>query len=64
MLNETSLHLSEISFKKEESVIRYYSKQVEDINSRIFDYEQKISQSPDFFKRIHKEKEKITTLKN
>jgi hypothetical protein len=62
ILKETTSHLAEIEFKTEESIIRYYSKQIEESNSKILEYGERISESPTYARHIKKEKDKIISL--
>ena len=64
LLKENAMRLTEIESRVEDSIIRYYSKQVEDINSKIYEYKEKISESPFYSKHIQKETAKIKILQN
>jgi hypothetical protein len=62
LLRETAPRLAEIEYKTEESIIRYYSRQIEDTNSKINEYEQKLTESPNFSRLKQKEEIKRTKL--
>jgi SNF2 family DNA or RNA helicase len=64
LLRETAPRLAEIEYKTEESILRHYSRQVEDVNTKIIEYEQKLAESPNYSKLIEKEKTKRTKLQN
>jgi hypothetical protein len=57
LLKESEKYLNEIELQIEKFINRYYSAQIEEINSNLFKHEQKISESPSFYKLIQREKE-------
>ena len=64
LLRETAPRLTEIEYKTEESILKHYSRQIEEINTKINEYEQKLSESPNYSRLIQKEKIKRTNLQN
>ena len=64
LLGETAPRLAEIEYKTEESILRHYSRQLEDINTKINEYEQKLAESPNYSRLIEKEKTQRIKLEN
>ena len=62
MLRETAPRLAEIEYKTEESIIRHYSRQTEEIRAKINEYDQRLTESPNFSRLKQKEETKITKL--
>lgn len=63
LLNETRKRLGEIEEKTKDAVIRYYSRQMEDIDNRIRDYRSRIAEGPHFARLIQKETIKLNKTK-
>ena len=64
LLRETAPRLTEIEYKTEESIIRHYSRQIEETRAKINEYEQRITESPNFSRLKQKEEAKIIKLQN
>ena len=64
LLREISPRLAEIEYKTEESIIMHYSRQVEETRAKINEYEQRITESPNFSRLKQKEEAKIIKLQN
>jgi len=62
LLKETAPRLAEIEYKTEESIARHYSTQIEGINTKIHEYEEKLAESPNYSRLIETEKTKRTKL--
>jgi hypothetical protein len=52
LLGETAPRLAEIEYKTEESIVRHYSTRIEDINTKINEYDQKLTESPNYSRLI------------
>lgn len=64
LLTETATRLAEIRYKTEESIPKYYSRQIEEINSKIEQYIEKLSESPNYYRLIEKERTQTSKLQN
>jgi hypothetical protein len=42
LLRETAPRLSEIEYKTEESILKYYSRQIEEVNTKLNEFEQRL----------------------
>ena len=61
-LDSTTKRLSDVEKKTEESIIRYYSRQMEDLSGKIRDYLLQINESPHYSKLIQRNQTRIGNL--
>jgi hypothetical protein len=64
LLRKTAPRLTEIEYKTEESIIRHYSRQIEETRAKIIEYDQRIPDSPNFSRLKQKEEAKTIKLQN
>jgi hypothetical protein len=61
---KTLPRLVEVATNTKEAIIRYYSREIEKIQTKISEYEQKLDESPSYFKLVNKEKIRVQNIKN
>ena len=64
LVKETLPRLAEISGNTKDAIIRYYSKEIENVQTKINQYEQRLDESPSFSRLVGREKDKIKQLRN
>ena len=64
LVNETLPRLAEISGNTKDAIIRYYSKEIENVQTKINQFEQRLDESPSFSRLVGREKNKIKQLRN
>jgi hypothetical protein len=63
LVTETLPRLVEVAGNTKEAIIRYYSKEIEKVQTKISQYEQRIDESPSFSRLAEREKQKNKATK-